>query len=185
MTGGRGSNLCRPCRVWTASQANARRRRFWRNFSLPADDASFLSGLIEPLFKQRGRRLTQRDDAIRRALDLLAGTTNPSARLAKQMALQERESRPERLTGDHLLVEALSEILRLNGGKAITARHIANIAAGTRSPWKLSAVEISTAKLVAANRAILSDPTPHAGVGGAVRTLPLPHTVPLQQPQEI
>lgn len=101
---------------------------------LAPDDAAYLSSLVEPPWRQRARRLAQRDNAIRRALAMLAGEPNPAARLSTLMARQSGERWGA--TGNYLVVEAVAAVLVLNDGAPMSERHIRNVAAGDRTPRK-------------------------------------------------
>lgn len=102
---------------------------------LPPEYGVLLSVELEPRWRQRQRRLAARDDAIRRALGLLAADSNPPARLAEMMA-QQAGQRWGVVTGDHLVVDAVRAVLVLNDGAPMTERHLRNVASGDRTPRK-------------------------------------------------
>lgn len=99
---------------------------------LPPEYGTLLSAELEPRWRQRARRLAQRDDAIRRALALLADDPNPPARLALMMAQQAGHRWGG--IGSHLVVEAVGQALALNDGAPLRERQIRNIAQGERAP---------------------------------------------------
>jgi hypothetical protein len=111
---------------------------------LPPADAALIADLIEPQWKRRDRRLTNRDDAVRAARRFFPGMRDTPAATALAQALdrylatawrfdRDAAELPQTASAQHF---ALFRIAQANNGVSIGARQIMNIFTGTRGRWK-------------------------------------------------
>ena len=107
---------------------------------LPPADAALIADLIEPQWKRRDRRLTNRDDAVRAARRFFPGMRDTPAAAALSRALnrylasswrvdRDATELPQTASAQHC---AFYRIAKSNGGASLGPRQIINIFDGTR-----------------------------------------------------